>query len=243
MSELKYRFEVTCDSKEDAVFLWYSARTEALRGIIRGARDIGEVQELNRRAPEAWQDKFSVLCNLFVEHLDSWENDDGKFDEQDWINRVMAVIPEEAFAAHRLALIDGKTEAQADHTVVPGWNGAQCGHNDVDGSASADTVRRIEAERAQAQAEPVAEQGPVAILHRPLNNGGFNIEWLTPTFDLPDGAKLYSQAQRAAVPDSILGAAIAVNAHWNEFGPKYGFDQRMDDLHNALAAAPEQQEK
>lgn len=47
---------------------------------------------------------------------------------------------------------------------------------------------------------------------------------------------------RYAVPDSILRAAKAVDNHWNEFGPEHGFDECMHYLHEALAAAPEQQE-
>jgi len=43
MSEL-YKFEVLCESKEDADFLYHGAREWATRGIIRGKREVTEVK-------------------------------------------------------------------------------------------------------------------------------------------------------------------------------------------------------
>jgi hypothetical protein len=43
--------------------------------------------------------------------------------------------------------------------------------------------------------------------------------------------------------DIVVAAAKAVNEHWNEFGAEYGLGERMDNLHNALTAAPQQGEK
>jgi len=53
-------------------------------------------------------------------------------------------------------------------------------------------------EMTQAQAEPVAEH--VAIVNRQHISG--NVEWLDPM--LPDGTKLYTRPQLAAVPDSEI---------------------------------------